>query len=68
MGIVINWLKSYLNNTKQCVEFKNNKFSLRDVACGVPHGSILGPLKSVIYINKNNKKSLIFKCHFSEDS
>ena len=50
-GIVINWLMSYLNNRKQCVEFRNNKSSLRDVVCGVPQRSILGPLLSMIYIN-----------------
>ena len=34
-GIVINWLRSYLDNRKQYVEFRNNKSSLRDVVCGV---------------------------------
>ena len=50
-GMVINWLRSYLNNRKQNVEFRNNKSSLRDAACGVPHGSILRPLLFIIYIN-----------------
>ena len=50
-GIVINWLRSYLNNRKQYVELRNNKFSLSDVAYGVSQGSILGPLLFIIYIN-----------------
>ena len=29
--IVINWLRSYLNNRKQYVELRNNKSSLRDL-------------------------------------
>ena len=40
-GIVINWLRSYLNNIKQYAEFRNNKSTVRDVVCGVPQGSIL---------------------------
>ena len=50
-GIVKNWLRSYLNTRKQYVEFRNNKSSSRDVVCGVPQGSILGPLFLMIYIN-----------------
>ena len=50
-GIVINWLRSYSNNRKQYVELENNKSSLRYVVCGVPHGSILGPLLFMIYVN-----------------
>ena len=50
-GIVINWPRSYLGNRKQYVEFRNNKSSLRDVVCGVPQGSILTTLLSMIYIN-----------------
>ena len=49
-GIVINRHRSYLSNRKQYVEFINNKSSLRYVVCGVPHGSIHGPLLFIINI------------------
>ena len=47
-GIVLNWLQSYLSNRKQCEELRNNKLSV--TVCGVPQGSILGPLLSIIAI------------------
>ena len=50
-GISINWLSSYLNNDELCVEIRNNKYSLGDVVCVIPQGSIVGPLLVMIYIN-----------------
>jgi len=50
-GIPLNWFKSYLSNRKQFVQFKNIKSDLFHISCGVPQGSILGPLLFLIYIN-----------------
>lgn len=47
----ITLLKSYLNNRKQYVQIGNSKSSLKPVECGVPQGSILGPLLFKMYIN-----------------
>ena len=45
-------LKSYLSNRKQCVCFSNAELtSLRPITCGVPQGSILGPLFFLLYVN-----------------
>ena len=44
-GIYLDWLKSYLKERKQCIFNGDNVISdFLDILCGVPQGSILGPL------------------------
>ena len=48
-GTVLNWLKSYLTERKQCVKIDNYFSSELHLPFGVPQGSVLGPLLYTLY-------------------
>ena len=47
----IRWFRSYLTGRNQCVDISGTLSSKASVTCGVPQGSILGPLLFLIYVN-----------------
>ena len=68
-GVCNDWFKSYLSDRKQFVSINGYNSDLMPVDCGVPQGSVLGPLLFLIYINDLHKAIQYCKVHhFADDT
>ena len=68
-GIANKWLQNYLIHRKQYVVIDDHSSDLLDMTCGVPQGSVLGPILFILYINDIGNASDVVKCVlFADDT
>ena len=59
-GIALDWFKNYFSNRQQFVQYNGICSQKMTIECGVPQGSILGPLLFFLYVNDICNVSSIF--------
>ena len=65
-GISQKWIQS---QRKQFVELDEVKYNCKDIVCGIPQGSILGPKLFIVYINDIcNVSTLLKYVLFADDT
>ena len=68
-GLPLSWFTSYLSKRHQAVEINNNMSDSLEITCGVPQGSVLGPLLFLLYVNDIYKSSTQLSFHlFADDT
>ena len=68
-GVALDWVRSYLSNRLQFVQFNGHSSSPQTICCGVPQGSILGPLFFLLYINDlSNVSTVVELILFADDT
>lgn len=68
-GNCLHWITSYLTGRRQFVSLRNTQSDLLPITCGVPQGSILGPLLFTIYINDIvNSSQILQMILFADDT
>ena len=68
-GNILRWFRSYLTNRSQFVSYDGRQSEIQSITCGVPQGSILGPLLFIIYMNDIcNVSELLFTVMYADDT
>ena len=68
-GSMLKWMETYLTDRSQYVVFDGKVSETRSIECGVPQGSILGPLLFIISVNDIcNVSPMLFKILYADDA
>ena len=67
-GKIWNFLQSYLSGRRQCTKVGQNVSKLCQVSCGIPQGSVLGPLLFLVYVNDLPNASYFDTTLFADDT
>ena len=67
-GIVNDWFASYLSGRTQFVEIESATSNILEINCGLPQGSILGPLLCLLYVNDIAKSTDGYILSFADDT
>ena len=64
----LKWFMSYLSNKKQYISTENGNTKMEHIFCGIPQGSILGPLLFLIFVNDLSNATLLDLIMFADDT
>ena len=66
---VHDWFRSYLTDRFQFVIYARERSDTKQIKCGVPQGSILGPILFLIYMNDiMNVSNIVYTILYADDT